>query len=172
MSCLFWQGINSLTVLQILDSKVDDLLDLDDAELRRLLKPCGTNEVGSCAHLTFTSPLLTDQDFLTACLLYFTCLYKQSLMPDLRVPNDTIAAQNTFWTVRFSFQVRMPRWPMNWSANMLIPSCFRGHHDLLLCRLFLARLRQGTTTVPRSESYLSLSRCALQLAMPQVCLTL
>ena len=44
--------------------------------------------------------------------------------------------------------------------------------DLLLCRLFLGRLRKGTTTVPQSESYLSLSQCALQLAMPQVCLTL
>ena len=31
--------------LQVLDSKVDDLLDLDDAALRKLLKPCDTSEV-------------------------------------------------------------------------------------------------------------------------------
>lgn len=31
--------------LQVLDSKVDDLLDLDDDALRKLLKPCDNSEV-------------------------------------------------------------------------------------------------------------------------------
>ena len=90
------------------------------------------------------------------------------LKPDLRLPNVTIAAQSTVCTVHFSFQVQMPPWPMNWLAIMLVTSCFRHHSDLLLCRLFLGRSRKVTTTVPQSESYPSLSQCALQLATPQV----